>query len=43
LEKIITAAAAFQPRWTSLVDTVVALNKDNADKNIFSILVKQNS
>ncbi len=37
------AAAAFQPRWTSLVDTVVALNKDNADKNIFSILVKRNS
>ncbi len=34
------SAAAFQPRWTSLVDTVVAFNKDNAGKNIFSILVK---
>jgi hypothetical protein len=28
-------AAAFQPRWTSLVDTLVGLNKDNAGKNIF--------
>jgi hypothetical protein len=38
--KTIAAAAAFQPRWTSLVDTLVALNKDNAGKNSFLIVVK---